>query len=363
MAASILLLVAAPIAAPPQADGVDALRLGEWHMLGPLPKSSVTGLKSPSVLAGKMQAGVPYTNLAETHEGPENMRLPWTQPDVAAFLTKQDADAINPRSRLGLDTGKIEIAKLLPLVQAAPEYSKNATAYLYVPVYANAMSTTPVQCGAEGKVSLWWNGKPLISQKRTSQFSASSFPLKLDVVPGLNHLLVEVQSNTVGWSFEMQSLRRIDNPRIHRAIDLGVQYLLDRQAIDGSWPTFQGYPNGVSALAIYTLVKSGVSPRHESVLKGLEHLRQKRGAHTYVVALELMAYHAGADPQDRELIEELAEDLVDWQMPNGLWAYGQGSGGWSGDLSNAQYAALGLRAAAASGAKGSHPMGSKPQVK
>lgn len=346
---SILLLAATPMAAQPQVGEVDTLRLGEWRMLGPLPKSSVTGLKSPSVLARKMHAGVPFSNLNKTHEGPEGMRIPWTQPDVAQFLLQQDAQAINPRTRLGLDTGKLEIASLMPLVQAAPEYAKNATAFLYLPVYANAENTIPVQCGAEGKVSLWWNGKPLINNKHTSQFQANSFPLDLKVVPGLNHLLVEVESNAVGWSFEMQSIRRIDNPRIHRAIDLGVQYLLDRQSIDGSWPTYQGYPNGVSALAIYTLVKSGVSPRHESVLKGLEHLRKQRGAHTYVVSLELMAYHAGADPQDQERIEELAEDLVDWQMSNGLWGYGPVSGGWHGDLSNAQYAALGLRAAAASG--------------
>ena len=350
LAVSILLLVAVSAAAPDQSGAeIDTMRLGEWRMLGPLPKSSVTGLKSPGVLARDMHAGVPYSNLNKTHEGPEGMRIPWGQPDIVQHLAKQDALATNPRSRLGFDTGKLELASILPLVLADSDFAKNATAFLYLPVYANAENTIPVQCGGEGEISLWWNGKQLLSNKRTRQFSPSSHSLSLEVVPGVNHLLVEVESNAVGWSFEMQSVRRIDNPRIHRAIDIGVQYLLDRQAIDGSWPAYSGYQNGVCALAIYTLVKSGVSPRHESVLKGLEHLRQQRGHHTYVIALELMAYQAGQDPQDQERIEELAEDLVDWQMGNGLWGYGAISGGWHGDLSNAQYAALGLRAAAAAG--------------
>ena len=248
-----------------------------------------------------------------------------------------------------LDSGHLRIAEILPLVRANPEFAKNSTAYLYLPVYANAANDIPVTCGGEGKINLWWNGKRLLSDKHPPKFRPQSYPLKLAVVPGLNHLLVEVTANRNGWSFEMQSIRRIANPRIHRAIDLGVQFLLDRQAIDGSWPAYNGYPNGVSALAIYTLVKSGVSPRHESVLKGLAHLRRDRAERTYSVALELMAYHAGKDPQDDLRIEELAEDLVDWQLANGMWGYGEENGNWPGDLSNTQYAALGLRAAAAHG--------------
>jgi len=350
LAVSILVLAALQATLPAQQE-IDSLKLGEWRLLGPLPKNAATGIHSPSVLVRRIQAGIPYSNLQQMHKGPEGMRIPWTQPDVASYLLAQDAKSSNPRSRISMDTGKLEIASLLPLVVADPDYAKDATAYLYLPVFANAKNTIPVQCGGEGTINLWWNGKPLLSHKRPRQFNPESFQLDLEVMPGLNHLLVQVENHGKGWSFEMQAKRRIDNPRIHRAIDLGVQYLLDRQSIDGSWPMHGGYTNGVSALAVYTLIKSGVSTQHESVLKGLEHLRQQRADKTYAIALELMAFHAGGDPQDDDRIEKLAGDLVDWQMGNGLWGYGSNTGGWHGDLSNAQYAALGLRAAAANGVR------------
>jgi hypothetical protein len=343
------LTLVAQAGTPSNQEAADELKLGAWRVLGPMPAGAAQQPTSPGMIAKGMRAGVPWNALRASFAGPDGMLLPWTEPDIEGHLASQDVDTTNPRARVQLDSGHLRIADLLPLVRANPDYAKGSTAFLYLPVYANATNSIPVTCGGEGKITLWWNGKRMLSDKRPGRFNPTGYSLDLDVVPGLNHLLVEVTSNHHGWSFELQSVRRIANPRIHHAIDLGVQYLLDRQAIDGSWPAYTGYPNGVSALAVYTLVKSGVSPRHESVLKGLAHLRRYRAERTYSVALELMAYHAGQDPQDDLRIEELAEDLVGWQHANGMWGYGDDQGNWSGDLSNTQYAALGLRAAAAHG--------------
>ncbi|MGB0951981.1 MAG: hypothetical protein ACPG31_02035 [Planctomycetota bacterium] len=346
---SLFLTVVAQNPSPAAQESVDHLEVGAWRLLGPLPKAQGAERRRVQTAAKKMLVGVPWKELGATHEGPEGMQVPWIEPDVAAHLADQDAASINPRERLLLDSGRLDLAELLPLLRANPDWGDGATAFLYLPVYANAEGVQPVHVGGLGAISLWWNGKRVLVDKTHRVFKPTAHRLDLDVQPGLNHLLVQVEAKTAGWSFEMQSIRRISNPRIHRAIDLGVEYLLDRQAIDGSWPAYPNYTNGSSALAIYTLVKSGVSPRHESVLKGLAHLRKQRATQTYAVALELMAYNAGGDPQDRPRMEELAADLVDWQMANGLWGYGEQTSGWSGDLSNAQYAALGLRAASASG--------------
>lgn len=346
---SLFLAVAAQNPPDMAQESVDRLEVGAWRLLGPLPKSQGTERRKVQSAAKKMLAGAPWQELRQTREGPEGMQIPWTEPDVASHLVDQDAAAANPRERLLLDSGRLDLEALIPLLRANPSWGEGATAFLYLPVYANAEGIQPVHVGGLGTLSLWWNGKRLLAEKSHRLFKPEAHRLDLDVQPGLNHLLVQVDAQTAGWTFEMQSIRRISNPRIHRAIELGVEYLIDRQAIDGSWPAYPNYTNGSSALAIYTLVKSGVSPRHESVLKGLAQLRKQRADRTYAVALELMAYHAGGDPQDKERMEELAADLVDWQMGNGLWGYGAQTSGWHGDLSNAQYAALGLRAAAASG--------------
>lgn len=330
-------------------DPVDTIEVGAWRMLGPLPRDQGSERRRIQVAAKEMRPGVPWQEIGETHAGPEGMRLPWGEPDVARHLAEQDAVATNPRERLLLDSGPLDLQELLPLLRANPDWADGATAFLYRPIYANAAGSQPVSVGGLGKLSMWWNGKRVLVEKNQRSFRPEAHRLELQVYPGLNHLLIQVDASELGWRFEMRSERRISNPRIHRAIDLGVDYLIDRQAIDGSWPSYDGYINGTSALAVYTLIKSGVSPRHESVLKGLAHLRKRRADRTYAVALELMAYQAGGDPQDLPRIEELAEDLVDWQLGNGLWAYGADAGGWQGDLSNAQYAALGLRAASASG--------------
>ena len=278
-------------------DPVDTIEVGAWRMLGPLPRDQGSERRRIQVAAKEMRPGVPWQEIGETHAGPGGMRLPWGEPDVARHMAEQDAVATNPRERLLLDSGPLDLQELLPLLRANPDWADGATAFLYRPIYANAAGSQPVSVGGLGKLSMWWNGKRVLVEKNQRSFRPEAHRLELQVYPGLNHLLIQVDASELGWRFEMRSERRISNPRIHRAIDLGVDYLIDRQAIDGSWPSYDGYINGTSALAVYTLIKSGVSPRHESVLKGLAHLRKRRADRTYAVALELMAYQAGGDPQ------------------------------------------------------------------
>lgn len=346
---SLFLTVVAQNPAASAQDPVDQVEAGAWRILGPMPPNRGSERRNIQIAAKKMRAGVPWTEFRKSHTGPEGMQLPWIEPDVAAHLVAQDSADANPRERLLLDSGRLDLEELLPLLRANPDWGKGATAFLYRPFYATAAGSQPITVGGLGNISMWWNGKRILIDKQHRTFRPDAHGLQVEIHPGLNHLLVQVDAHALGWSFEMQSVRRIANPRIHRAIDLGVEYLIDRQAIDGSWPAYDGYVNGTSALAIYTLIKSGVSPRHESVLKGLAHLRKQRANRTYAVALELMAYQAGGDPQDLPRMRELTDDLLHWQMANGLWHYGTNTGSWPGDLSNAQYAALGLRAAAAAG--------------
>jgi len=341
-------LLAAPCWLPQldSAEVVPGLRPGAWKVIGPFAPSATKGLRATTAA---MKAGQPWATLQQTFELPKGRKLSWSTPDVEALLTLRDRQQANPRPRFLLDSGALDLRAILASQGIATAAASNNVVYLYRPIYANETSTLAVSYGVIGNSSLWWNGKALSSSTGAKRLLPESSEIILDVHPGLNHLLIEVRDVYAEWKFEMRSKRRIDSVRIHRAIELGVDYLLDTQLIDGSWPPFGSYANGTTALAVYTLVKSGVSPRSEAVLKGLSFLRQERAQGTYSVALELMAFQVGGDSQDAELIAAITKRLIAGQAANGMWSYDLSGGSAGGDLSNTQYAALGLRAAAAAG--------------
>jgi len=150
-------------------------------------------------------------------------------------------------------------------------------------------------------------------------------------------------------------------PHIDRAIDRGVEYLLSRQLRDGSWEEYSDtYGSGQAALSLYTLLKSGVPADHPAVQAGFTRLDHTQPRKTYTVSCHLLAYAALGDPARRARVEELLALLVDWQ--DGTYGYPGHPGSeapdrgraplseWT-DLSNTQFAALGLRAAEHAGAK------------
>jgi len=102
---------------------------------------------------------------------------------------------------------------------------------------------------------------------------------------------------------------------------------------------------GQSALSLYTLLKSGAEPQSELVRKLLLHVSMQRIEHTYDAACTLLALAADDPMSHRPWIDELALQLVEWQTAEGDWGYPGGGP----DLSNTQYAALGLWAASRAG--------------
>ena len=133
-------------------------------------------------------------------------------------------------------------------------------------------------------------------------------------------------------------------PGIDRAIDLGVEWLLGRQLRDGSWSTHhEEYPSGQTALTVYTLLKSGLGPRHPAVARGLAFLERHPPHKTYSAACQIMAFQATGKRAYKPRIAAILRDLLAWQEDG--WGYPK----VAVDLSNTQYAALGLRAASLAG--------------
>ena len=134
-------------------------------------------------------------------------------------------------------------------------------------------------------------------------------------------------------------------PSINSAIDRGVAYLLGTQLLDGSWPDHQsGYRNGATSLCAYALVKSGLSPEHPSLRRALAYVEANPPRKTYEVGCNLLLLLALEPEQPSDAARAMLDDLLRWQ--HGDFGYGPGSGA---DLSNTQYAALALWAAARMG--------------
>lgn len=132
---------------------------------------------------------------------------------------------------------------------------------------------------------------------------------------------------------------------VSRAIDQGVDALLAEQELDGSWRMHQGgYYAGMTALALYALLKSGVPRDHVAVRRATNYLRYQFPRKTYSAACQLLAFCALGESVEREHVQAIVDKLVSFQKLGGF-SYPKGRV----DLSNTQFAALGLRAAAAAG--------------
>ena len=138
---------------------------------------------------------------------------------------------------------------------------------------------------------------------------------------------------------------------INGAIDRGVGYLTDKQDLDGSWPGDRNhYKVGATALNVYALVKSGLSPSHQSVRRALAYIDANPPQKTYEAGCVLMLYATLDHEVYRERARAVLEDLMDWQVSD--WGYPGGHSNPNAghvDLSNTQYGALGYWAASKMG--------------
>jgi hypothetical protein len=151
-------------------------------------------------------------------------------------------------------------------------------------------------------------------------------------------------------------LRAQDPPdpqsKIDAAIDRGIAHLLelyqdgegrDPHVKPGAAMTLTDRP-GLSALVTYTLLKSGVSPRHPVVEKLVSRLALERLTGNYDVSCMLLALVALDPVGQRGWIDELTTFLVKHREKAGDFGYPGG-----GDLSNTQFVAFALHAAASVG--------------
>ncbi|MCA8975751.1 MAG: hypothetical protein KDC98_13600 [Planctomycetes bacterium] len=136
-------------------------------------------------------------------------------------------------------------------------------------------------------------------------------------------------------------------PRIDAAIADGVEHLLDHQFRDGSWGVVGEELGGQAALCAYALLKCGVALDHPALQRAFGFLDSITPTRTYSTACMMMAYNATAQSRYQARLRQLLAILVSTQHEQGTWAYPVGAP----DLSNTQYAALGLWTASKAGLK------------
>lgn len=197
------------------------------------------------------------------------------------------------------------------------------------------------------------------------------------MVRGLAWLLAAAVICAPAASAEEDTAEQFDNSlypiefrvKVNAAIKRGVTRLRARQRGDGSIPLSRHYAMGGTSLAVLTLLKCGVKADDPQIVKAFAYLRPLEMTRTYSVACLLMAidakYAPGRDPfsekdydkygalvrkdpcaqviskEDKAWMRKGVAWLVEHQRHDGVWRYP--SGGY--DLSNTQFALLGLHAA------------------
>ncbi len=146
---------------------------------------------------------------------------------------------------------------------------------------------------------------------------------------------------------------------VDAAIGAGVAWMLEHQGLDGSWlgPDADTYRAGMTGLAVYTLLKCGLPREHPAIQSAMAWLAKEKPTRTYDIGCVLMALAEYGEPELRALTATLASSLVRSMgggpgVAPGEWGYPGSHGNPAAihaDLSNTQYALLGLRAAVKAG--------------
>lgn len=330
----LVAVVLAALAVASSASAAEGVTLSRVHGLGPIPFAPATpGLAQPTVfeaeLLAALTAGAPGPDPALAIAGENDASHAWREIDVIGGLVDIDLAAT--------------YGKLAP-----------AVAYVWLELEAEAPTKLQAWCGSDDGLRLWTNGALKIDAAVQRGIDPRAHRLDLELEAGTNHVLAKITQEGGGWGFAFEIDVPLDEtskhkmqPAINEAIDRGVEYLLSIQEPDGSWRYHQSpYVNGQTALCLFTLLKCGLKSNHEAVVRARTWLTQNPPYRTYSAGVQLMAFCELRDPALDDQIQEITDLLLDWQRSTG-WAYPDSHV----DLSNHQFAVLGLGAAADHGVK------------
>ena len=113
--------------------------------------------------------------------------------------------------------------------------------------------------------------------------------------------------------------------KVKTAIQRGQQFLLSKQNGNGSFETGYegGYTVGANSLVGLALITSGMEPKEAAIQRCLRFVRLERLPEgTYDIGLAILFLSAVGEARDKPRIQQMAQTLIDHQVPSGGWGYG-----------------------------------------
>lgn len=199
--------------------------------------------------------------------------------------------------------------------------------------------------------------------KKTDDGKTPAKPMTAWIETWLKRLCGEGVTPATFAEWHRSSYRAQVDRQADAAIQRGADALRKMCEKDALWKTLPGGVVGLNAFAAYALLKCDVPSQDPVVARCLDVLLDRDPDSIYNTSLVAMALatavEKGVARRERfeRRVQRIADILVASQLKSGGWSYvarvyaDQTVGGWSYDLSNTQFAVLGLRAAANAGAK------------
>ena len=323
------------------AGSASAQQWGPWHAVGPfehvLGHVNLDERHEPERQLSEMKHGRQGPDLGRVFRGEERVDARWHE--IAGGST-------------AFDVGLVQLPSVLPAVPGKANWADYSAAYLYRKGVVGSDREVRVHMGSDDGLKVWLNGALVFERATGRGVNVYDEALVLPMREGVNHLLVKVVNGEGGWGFQMAPWRTLNQLGINQAIDRGVQYFLDRQLIDGSWGYYSHIEPGPTAFRLYTLLKCGVRTSHPAIQRGRAYILAHENDATYPLSTKIMALAEMNEEGDKERIQDLLKLMWDNQLKDGLFHYsidGYNSHHQRGDLSNALFAGLAMRAASQAG--------------
>ncbi|MCK5805338.1 MAG: DUF4159 domain-containing protein, partial [Lentisphaeria bacterium] len=136
---------------------------------------------------------------------------------------------------------------------------------------------------------------------------------------------------------------------MRRTIQRLTDILIRKQSESGTW-SYSGYKTGCTSLVLLALQQAGLEPRHDACQRAVAAICAGREEKVYSEALVLCALEPlSEDARVRQRMRKALDFLVEAQAACGGWTYGRARSLTLYDLSNTQFAILGLGAAERAG--------------
>lgn len=182
----------------------DQATWGAWHMLAPFPyaghgKGDLSSGLMPEMELGNMAAGGPGPDLETVYEGKNGHEAKWVKVGDIANRSAQFNNF------------------------GDPQLDNNAVGYLYGTVSVPKATRLEVTMGSDDGLRFWLNGKLLIDMDVPRGMDPEAHRLRLDLQPGVNHLLAKVAQGAGSWEYQINSRVPLDP-----LVDAQLRYYLDR---------------------------------------------------------------------------------------------------------------------------------------